>query len=74
MINYEAATKALWTDKGWSLCKRRNRVEALARKVVDAALGDEPLYVYVGPANDRHLFERQAQGLVERVWPEVDDE
>lgn len=37
-LNYDKATKVLWDDSGWRLCKRRTRVETLAKAVVDAAV------------------------------------
>ncbi len=65
MIDFEAGLDVL---NGFARPGEQFHVAAV-REILAAVLGDEPLYSYVGYDNDRHLFERQAQGLAERVWP-----
>ena len=67
MIDYEAAAKALWSDKGWTLCKNKKRVEALARQVVDAALAGTELYEL-----DRRKFDAATYPAFQELeWREV---
>ncbi len=79
MIDYEAATKyAVKFFQGDRASEREipPHIAAGVRKIIDAALGDEPLYEK-HPCDGDHFIPEHARCLEPtwvQVWPEVSDD